>query len=216
MNAEDRFKNTMRALVAKHVYPSPKTMNHFLNHTGGPRNSLNGRECQWREEVFRELGWRYVGTSADDGGPKTKSWRPPGFQTPSSYAVMRDKKAMDAREQRACPRCGGVAEKHGNRLWYCSCSSYPVIIEPEQAVTMKNFLAQAQSAAQQMDAYDDELKRRTNSADDPFRYVTHGDSVMAVPKTARDRALLHPRIVALIGKQRPDVESDVRSGRSNA
>ena len=28
-----------------------------------------------------------------------------------------------------CHRCGKQAVKHGNLLWYCVCSSYPVKIE---------------------------------------------------------------------------------------
>lgn len=33
-------------------------------------------------------------------------------------------------ETYTCHRCGEQAEKHGNLLWYCVCSSHPVKVEP--------------------------------------------------------------------------------------
>jgi hypothetical protein len=51
--AEERFKDVVKSLHARGVYPGPTAINAELR--GNLSNHLNGRETKWRREVFEEL-----------------------------------------------------------------------------------------------------------------------------------------------------------------
>lgn len=67
--AEYRFKAIVRGLIRDGIYPSPAAIRRRQGRDN-QRNNLNGRECVWREEVFREVGWR----RGKDGN---RSWKGP-------------------------------------------------------------------------------------------------------------------------------------------
>jgi hypothetical protein len=59
--AEKTFKTIVTKLIARDIYPAPTAINdaRLGTHTSGRRNSINGRECQWRREVLNDAGWIY-------------------------------------------------------------------------------------------------------------------------------------------------------------
>ncbi len=75
MTAEREFKHAVMALVACKEYPSPARVNRVLGHGVTRRlamgehssipvkwsNNLNGRECRWRREVCKEIGFTLRG-----------------------------------------------------------------------------------------------------------------------------------------------------------
>lgn len=56
MSTETRFKNAVRALHSRGVYPGPTALNHELGRDKVRSNNLSGRETRWRREVMEELG----------------------------------------------------------------------------------------------------------------------------------------------------------------
>ncbi len=70
--AKMKLKLAVRRLIRDGVYPSPRMIDRELNRV--TRNNLNGRDCRWREEVLRELGWTHV----NDYSLKVRvRWNPP-------------------------------------------------------------------------------------------------------------------------------------------
>jgi hypothetical protein len=51
--AEERFKNIVRSLHERGIYPGPTAINIELR--GHKSNHINGRETKWRREVMEEL-----------------------------------------------------------------------------------------------------------------------------------------------------------------
>ena len=58
--AEIRFKNTVKRLIAKDVYPSPRAINQALGR-GDKIDNINGAECNWRRQICFELGFKLKG-----------------------------------------------------------------------------------------------------------------------------------------------------------
>lgn len=58
VTAEMRFKECVRSLHMRGIYPGPTAINAELH--GKISNHLNGRECRWRYEVFDELNIPYL------------------------------------------------------------------------------------------------------------------------------------------------------------
>jgi hypothetical protein len=54
MNAEARFKRTVRKLHSDGVYPTPTVLNRILH--GTKSSNLGGEQPRWRREVMAELG----------------------------------------------------------------------------------------------------------------------------------------------------------------
>lgn len=52
--AEERFKNCVKSLWDRGIYPGPTAINIELRESQS--NHLNGRETKWRREVMKELG----------------------------------------------------------------------------------------------------------------------------------------------------------------
>lgn len=77
-DAETVFKLTVRYLVQEGIYPAAKACFRYLGYDHWwHRDSLNGRQCRWREEVLEELGWTYVGVHVRKGRWSARSWDPP-------------------------------------------------------------------------------------------------------------------------------------------
>lgn len=74
MTADQRFKTAVRQVVADGEYPSPTRINRALVKLGAKRegapNNINGKECRWRAEALRALGWRY------DPSLRPRTWAP--------------------------------------------------------------------------------------------------------------------------------------------
>lgn len=62
-HTEHRFKNAVYVLVMHGKYPSPTTINKLLGRDPRSRkmNNLNDRECRWRREICKEIGFTLRG-----------------------------------------------------------------------------------------------------------------------------------------------------------
>ena len=70
--AEAAFRNIIVRLIVRGVYPSPTAINRArLGTHFGQENSINGRECRWRESEFQKHGYRYVNPAASG---RKRSW----------------------------------------------------------------------------------------------------------------------------------------------
>jgi hypothetical protein len=54
MTAEEKFKQVIRMLHKKGVYPAPTMLNMMIH--GHNSDNINGRETKWRREMMKELG----------------------------------------------------------------------------------------------------------------------------------------------------------------
>lgn len=58
-NAERRFKECVTNLVNQNIYPSGQAIQKILK--GYSLGKLNGRECQWRREICKVIGFKLKG-----------------------------------------------------------------------------------------------------------------------------------------------------------
>lgn len=91
MTAEEKFKDVIRAIVLASQYPSPMIILAALGDTRR-RHNLNGRQCRWRAEILREMGWTY--SPWDHSTPQEERrlyrWQPPvGSYTVGHMKVSR-------------------------------------------------------------------------------------------------------------------------------
>jgi hypothetical protein len=67
VDRETIFKETVRGLIERGVYPGPTAINRALGRDYyRVMNTIGGRECQWRREVCNELGFRLKGRNLGD------------------------------------------------------------------------------------------------------------------------------------------------------
>lgn len=59
MTAEREFKHAVMTLVACKTYPSPRQIQRILGHK--VTDNINGRECRWRREACKEIGFKLRG-----------------------------------------------------------------------------------------------------------------------------------------------------------
>ena len=82
--AEERFKTAVDTLCSyfedgtDRLYPGPTAINRHLGRYPA-KNTINGRECHWREQVFAERGWtRRQGRLVNGSFTRPRRmWKPP-------------------------------------------------------------------------------------------------------------------------------------------
>jgi hypothetical protein len=69
-NESTRLKLAVYELVSEDLYPSPGQIKRKLGRQD--KHNLSGRECKWRDEAFRRMGW--IRSPEMESGP---IWFPP-------------------------------------------------------------------------------------------------------------------------------------------